>query len=107
MRKKLNKVAIALMLLFVFTYINNSSVFVDNTSKQPFLLAHRGLAQTFPMVGITADTNTAEIIYEPEHSFIENTIDSIAAAFTAGADMVELDIHPTVDGQFAVFHDWI
>jgi glycerophosphoryl diester phosphodiesterase len=107
MRKKLNKVAIVLMLLFVFAYINNSSVFVDNTSNQPFLLAHRGLAQTFPMVGITANTNTAEIIYEPEHSFIENTIDSIAAAFAAGADMVELDIHPTVDGQFAVFHDWI
>jgi glycerophosphoryl diester phosphodiesterase len=107
MRKILNKAAIVLMLLFVFAYINNSSLFVDNTSNQPFLLAHRGLAQTFPMDGITADTNTAEIIYEPEHPFLENTIDSMAAAFAAGADMVELDIHPTVDGQFAVFHDWI
>ena len=28
------------------------------------------------------------------------------AAFAAGADIVELDIHPTTDGQFAVFHDW-
>jgi glycerophosphoryl diester phosphodiesterase len=28
------------------------------------------------------------------------------AAFAAGADVVELDIHPTTDGQFAVIHDW-
>ena len=28
------------------------------------------------------------------------------AAFEAGADIVELDIHPTTDGHFAVFHDW-
>jgi glycerophosphoryl diester phosphodiesterase len=28
------------------------------------------------------------------------------AAFSAGADVVELDVHPTTDGQFAVFHDW-
>ena len=28
------------------------------------------------------------------------------AAFAAGADIVELDVHPTTDGQFAVLHDW-
>jgi len=28
------------------------------------------------------------------------------AAFAAGADIVELDVHPTTDGAFAVFHDW-
>jgi len=28
------------------------------------------------------------------------------AAFAAGADIVEFDIHPTTDGHFAVFHDW-
>jgi glycerophosphoryl diester phosphodiesterase len=27
------------------------------------------------------------------------------ASFEAGADIVELDVHPTTDGQFAVFHD--
>lgn len=96
-----------LLALFTLVYINNSSLFVADTSKPPFLLAHRGLAQTFPMDGIIGDTNTAEIIYEPEHPFLENTIDSIAAAFAEGADMVELDIHPTVDDQFAVFHDWV
>lgn len=27
-------------------------------------------------------------------------------AFRLGAEIVELDIHPTTDGQFAVFNDW-
>ena len=30
----------------------------------------------------------------------------MAASFAAGASVVELDIHPTLDGEFAVFHDW-
>ena len=28
------------------------------------------------------------------------------AAFDSGADVVELDVHLTPDGKFAVFHDW-
>ena len=59
---------------------------------RPLLFAHRGLAQTFPMEGITGETNTARIIYPPEHPYLENTIPSMEAAFRAGADLVELDI---------------
>lgn len=58
------------------------------------------------MEGIQGDTCTAERIFKPEHSFLENTIPSMEAAFKNGADVVELDIKPTKDGQFAVFHDW-
>lgn len=76
------------------------------SNEEPFLLAHRGMAQTFPMEGIQGDTCTAEIIYEPEHPYLENTIPSMEVAFAAGADIVELDIQPTTDGEFAVFHDW-
>ena len=39
-------------------------------------------------------------------TFLENTLPSMRAAFEAGADIVEFDIHPTTDGHFAVFHDW-
>jgi glycerophosphoryl diester phosphodiesterase len=42
----------------------------------------------------------------PTHDYLENTIASMRAAFEAGADIVEIDVHPTTDGQFAVFHDW-
>ncbi|HVE53254.1 MAG TPA: glycerophosphodiester phosphodiesterase family protein, partial [Ramlibacter sp.] len=42
----------------------------------------------------------------PTHAFLENTLPSLQAAVRAGADVVEVDIHPTTDGEFAVFHDW-
>lgn len=100
-----SKITWCLVLLFTFVYINNSSLIVNRQNKTPFLLAHRGLAQTFPMEGITGETNTAKRIYEPEHPYLENTIPSIEAAFKAGADIVEFDIQLTKDGQFAVFHD--
>jgi glycerophosphoryl diester phosphodiesterase len=105
--KKLMKlVLIFLSIVVVFMYINNSSLFTKVREEDPLLLAHRGLGQTFPMEGIKSDTCTAERIFEPEHSYLENTIPSMEAAFQAGADVVELDIHPTQDGDWAVFHDW-
>lgn len=70
------------------------------------MLAHRGVAQTFKMEGITGDTCTAELVHKPEHDFPENTIPSMEAAFVAGADIAELEIQPTNDGEFVVFHDW-
>lgn len=70
------------------------------------LLAHRGLAQTYHREDLTNDTCTATRIYPPEHPYLENTIASMQAAFAAGADIVEFDVHPTTDGAFAVFHDW-
>jgi len=95
------------MLLFVaFLSINNGPLFVKQRTGRPFLLAHRGVAQTFDTHGLQNDTCTAERIYPPEHSFIENTIPSMQEAFRLGADMVEFDVQPTRDGKFAVFHDW-
>lgn len=84
----------------------NSSLLADTTKRQPMLIAHRGLGQTFSPVGIGNDTCTADRIYPPEHPHLENTIEGFRAAFAAGADIVELDVHPTTDGDFAVFHDW-
>ncbi|MCQ6563485.1 glycerophosphodiester phosphodiesterase family protein [Paenibacillus mendelii] len=101
-----NKIVIFLVVLIVFIYLNNSSLLTKQDSGDPLLLAHRGLGQTFTMEGITNETCTAERIYEPEHPFLENTIPSMEAAFQAGADVVEFDIHITKDEQFAVFHDW-
>lgn len=74
--------------------------------ERPLLIAHRGVHQTFPAEGVENDTCTAQRIYPPTHYYIENTLESMSAAFAAGADMVELDIHPTTDNKLAVFHDW-
>jgi glycerophosphoryl diester phosphodiesterase len=86
-------------------WLNNTTLWISPETK-PTLLAHRGLAQTFSAAGLTATTCTAVRIFPPEHAFIENTLPSMRAAFADGADVVELDVHPTSDGQIAVFHDW-
>jgi glycerophosphoryl diester phosphodiesterase len=70
------------------------------------LLSHRGVHQDFHRENLANDTCTAERIYPPTHAYIENTIPSMRAAFDAGADIVEIDVHPTTDGEFAIFHDW-
>lgn len=74
--------------------------------NRPLLLAHRGKSQTFNPEGVTNETCTATRIYQPTHEMLENTLPSMAAAVAAGADVIEIDVHPTTDGQFAVFHDW-
>ncbi|NMO98254.1 glycerophosphodiester phosphodiesterase family protein [Paenibacillus lemnae] len=101
-----SKVFMFFAALFVFIYITNSSQFAKEPQHGPLLLAHRGLGQTFSLDGVVNDTCTAERIYTPEYSYLENTIPSMKAAFEAGADIVEFDIHITKDNQFAVFHDW-
>src|SRR5690606_23973523 len=98
---------ITLLVCFVlFLFLNNTSLFSSPDNGSPYLLAHRGLAQTYPMAGIANDTCTTTRIYSPEHDYLENTIASMEAAFRAGADAVEFDVHQTKDDQFAVFHDW-
>jgi len=87
-------------------YLNNASWLAPGAAGRPTLLAHRGISQDFPHDGVTSDTCTATRIYPPTNPYLENTIASLAASFRAGADIAELDIHPTTDGQFAVFHDW-
>ncbi|GED57875.1 glycerophosphodiester phosphodiesterase family protein [Brevibacillus formosus] len=96
-----------LPLLFIaFLFLGNSSYLAKEPEGEPFLLAHRGMAQTFHMENITNETCTAERIYPPEHPYLENTLPSMQAAFDAGADVVELDVQWTKDNRFAVFHDW-
>ncbi len=70
------------------------------------LIAHRGVHQTYHREDLDHKTCTATRIYPPEHEYLENTIESIRAAFVYGAALVEIDIHPTSDGEMVVFHDW-
>lgn len=106
MKRLLRHFLLFLVVLTALIWLNNTSLLSRPPGGAPTLLAHRGLAQTFTRDGLNAETCTAQRIYPPEHGFIENTLPSMKAAFDAGADIVELDIHPTTDGQFAVFHDW-
>ena len=86
-------------------WAGNSSWLYGATGRAPLLLAHRGMAQTFPIAQLDGSEDTSKIMYPPEHPFLENTIASMEAAFAHGADIVEIDIQRTADGRFAVFHD--
>jgi glycerophosphoryl diester phosphodiesterase len=87
-------------------YLNNASWLAPRASIPGSLVAHRGVHQTFTTEGLTNVSYTATMIYPPEHEYLENTIASIAEAFRLGAHEVEIDIHRTMDDEFAVFHDW-
>jgi glycerophosphoryl diester phosphodiesterase len=69
-------------------------------------LAHRGVHQIYAGSDRGNDTCSANPIYPADHSYIANTLPSMRAAFAAGADVVEIDVHLTPDNVFAVFHDW-
>ena len=58
-------------------------VTVDQLKHFPKIIAHRGFCA--------------------QH--IENTIPALKAAVSAKADMVEIDVHETRDGNFIVYHD--
>lgn len=100
-----SKPMLVLYVFVLFVYLNNTSLFTSTDSEGPWLMAHRGLAQTFHMENLKNDTCTAERIYPPEHPYLENSIPSMEAAIQAKADVVEFDIQLTKDGEFAVFHD--
>lgn len=88
-----------------FVWLNNTSLFVDRSGKNATLVAHAALGQTYDLTKVRWDTNTAAMIYAPEHPYIENTVPSMRAAFASGADVVEFDVRLTKDKQLAVFHD--
>ena len=93
-----------LALLVFLIWLNNTSLFY--AGDQGFkLLAHRGLAQTYDAANTDWSTNTAAIIHEPEHDYLENTLASIQIAFDYGADVVEFDVKLSADKILAAFHD--
>src|SRR5688572_8324764 len=106
MRKILFRIVIGLVVFAGAFYLWNASWRVAPPPGETQLIAHRGVHQTFSREGLENDTCTAERIFPPTHDFLENTLRSMEAAFAAGADIVELDVHPTTDGRFAVMHDW-
>ena len=102
----MRKVLLMLSLIVLAVYLNNTSWIRNIPQGELTLLAHRGVHQTYPKDNMSRNDCTAIRVESPTHSFLENTIESIEQAFLFGADTVEIDIHPTTDGRFAVFHDW-
>ena len=87
-------------------YCANASWLAPAPTGVPGVLAHRGVHQSFSREGLTKDSCTAVRMNPPTNPYLENTIPSMRASIAAGATAIELDVHPTTDGEFAVFHDW-
>lgn len=100
------KRVIIFIVIVLSVYLNNASWLIDKPQGKASLLAHRGVHQTYSKEALSRFGCTANRIAPPQHQFLENTIDSIQYAFTLGAEIVEIDIYPTTDKQFAIFHDW-
>ncbi|MFJ7666813.1 glycerophosphoryl diester phosphodiesterase membrane domain-containing protein [Lysinibacillus sp. NPDC097195] len=82
--KRINALPMILCVIFVILsminiYALDKSVYAPETK----IIAHRGY---------TAGN-------------IENTISGLVSAANAGADIIEIDIQQTVDGEFVVYHD--
>jgi glycerophosphoryl diester phosphodiesterase len=103
-RKKMVLVAVAVVA--VTLSLLNASWLAPRPTGQLIMVSHRGVAQQFSREGVGRDTCTANRIAPPDHNYIENTIRSMRRAVSLGADMIELDVHPTSDGHMVVFHDW-
>lgn len=106
MGRKLKFATAAMIAVAASLYINNTSLLAPHRDGKPVLLAHRGMAQRFDERDLKSDTCTAARMLRTTHDYLENTLRSMRASFEDGADVVELDVHPTTDGEFAVFHDW-
>ena len=104
LKKKLKIAALAVVVLAAI-YANNTNRLAAHREGAPVLLAHRGIALRFDESDLKNNTNTTTKKQPTSHDYLEITIASLRACFTAGADIVELDFHPTTEGEFAVFHD--
>lgn len=101
------KTGLALFLAVLGLWLANTNAFVRVPQVQsPKLIAHRGVHHIYAGADRTAETCRAAEVEPITHTLIENTLPSMRAAFDAGADVVELDVHRTPDDVFAVFHDW-
>jgi len=105
---------VILIILFCLSGLAAFQIFYVGTpgmtvrTKKPEIIAHRGVHQNYSMENMDWQTTcTASRIFPPTHEFIENTIESIAAAFEMGATIVEIDMNRTADDHLVVFHDWM
>ena len=106
---KLSGLRIALIAMAVAAVglsLLNASWMAPKPKGRLVMVAHRGIAQQPDAEGTGRGACPATRIEAPlEHNYIENTVRSINDSIGYGANMIELDVQPTSDGQMVVFSD--
>jgi len=97
---------LVVLVLVQFFYGGNPG---NVASKNGFdVIAHRGVHTNWEKGTYDRLTGCeATRIFPPTHNYIENTLESIGAAFAMGATIVEIDIRVTSDDHLVIFHDWM
>ncbi|OAO01675.1 hypothetical protein A8B75_14785 [Sphingomonadales bacterium EhC05] len=95
-------------MIFISVLLLNSPRWAPDPEGRLQMIAHRGVHHLYDPTGVGRDDCTAVRMLPGQEKLeiFENTIHSIRAAVTAKADMVEVDVAPTKDGQMVLFHDW-
>lgn len=108
MKKKLLWSLGGLWMIFITVLLLNSPRWAPDPEGRLQMIAHRGVHHLYDPTGVGRDDCTAVRMLPGQEKLeiFENTIHSIRAAVTAKADMVEVDVAPTKDGQMVLFHDW-
>lgn len=100
------RMAFVVALVLLVLALLNASWLADAPRGYVQLIAHRGTAQQFDHAGLTDKDCTATRIEPPVHEWLEDTTEGLAEAVRLGAQMVQIDVAPTRDGQIVLFHDW-
>ena len=104
--KRRYRAAIGAGVILVPLYLANASWLANPPTGRPTLIAQRGVHPLFKRSSDDPQDCKARHILPPRNPFIENTLPSIRAAIAAGADIVEVDVRETADGEFVLFHDF-
>lgn len=105
MSNRLKQAALLLAVLFLVLTFVNASWLAPEPRGAVKLLAHRGVMQQFSRANTVGVACTATRIEPPVNDFIENTVPSLYQARRLGAQMIEIDVARTADGQLVLFHD--
>lgn len=105
MKKVWRPIALVGALAFLALSFINASWLAPAPRGYIKLIAHRGVMQQYGWASTGRDGCTAAMIEPPHHDFLEDTLSGIVEARRNGAQMIELDVAPTKDGQLALLHD--
>jgi len=100
----LAKAAIGVCIAISAIYIANAS-WAWGRPGRASLITHLGLSQHFDERGLSLQACKADRMLPPTHAYLENTIAGVGRAFALGADIADIDVQPTKDDDYVVFHD--
>ena len=99
-----HKIAIGVCAVLLILYPANAS-WLWGRPGRPTFITHLGLHQRFDERGLSLYDCKADRMLPPTHPYLENTIAAIGEAFQLGAEIGDIDVQPTRDGDYVVFHD--